>query len=1187
MRIKRIIWPANRLQRMAVVIAGAVILYTLLGFFLVPRIIQHVATSSLTAKLDRQASIERVRFNPYNLSCEISGLSIAQKNGEGSWVEIERFLVNLQASSAYKRALIVSRLRVDHPRLSIIRNADQSYNFSDLLGESPESTPQEEESGSFRFSVNNMEIRSGEVEFIDQPADTRHKLSDFSFSLPAISNFPYDAETFVEPSISGRINDTAFDLGGQSKPFAQSRQSRFELDVEELSLARYTAYLPGDRNFNLDRGKLSTDITVAYALPEQEAPYLRLDGTMELQGLEMALRGELDRELITVPRIGIELGGGNLLRGDLQLDAVRIQEPSLDLTRRENGELFLPNLGGAPDAREAEEAPSARQKGDGFFTFGLDRLELTSGRVRFEDASTSPAFTTTLQPLRLSLENLQTGSDDEASFELDMRTGSQENISINGSLGLSRGELKTEVRLSDLLLSRYAPYYGPYIRGAITGGTCDLDAEIAMQWAQGLEMDIREVALGIEGLSADDAQGRRVLSLKELSLRRGRVLSSEKVIDAGSIRLVGGEVRVVQDRNGSLNLAQLAAAGSPEPAPGNAAREGASGSWQFGLDELVIAESGTTFVRDMGSADLEMRVPDISCRLENLSNLPGEEAGVDATLQLENEGSLRAQGSLSLSPLETGLDIRLSNLDLRPFGPVIRNYAELSLNRGALDLTGRLALNDSGSEGGPSIAFEGDIAIRNLKTTEAAQGREFLGWKGLWLRNLAFDSALPSLHVGEMELEGLDTQMIVYPDGGSNMDRVFPAKVPAEEDGEAESAKGSRMRFAIDTVKLDQGRLGFEDGSVSPPFQTAITGMRCRIENLSNQQKQPSDIFVQANIDESAPLAVNGSMNFLGERFFADLDLDLSNISLSPLSAYSGKYMGYAINKGKFFLDSQIVIDGSKLESDHSLLLDQFNLGEKVDSPQAVKAPVKLGIALLKNRKGEIRINKSVGGDLSDPEFSVADLVMRVFVNVLIKAAKSPFSILGAMFDWRGDDINRIPFAPGESGLDQDAEEKLRKLGQALYERPELEVDVLGRADTSKDRAALREARFRRLLREQKYMDLSEEEKSEKDLDEVRLTEKEYSTYLWRAYKEAPLEKPTNALGFIKKLPPEELEERLRDSVSVSGEDLRQLAADRARRVLEFLQEEGPVSPERLFRQSPELGSDQEGSFAMAEIRIH
>ncbi|MEF8942022.1 MAG: DUF748 domain-containing protein [Desulfohalobiaceae bacterium] len=1187
MRIKQVLWPASRWRRLAVIVAGALVLYTLVGFLAVPKVIRHVATSTLTEQLDRKTRVEQVQFNPYMFSCEMRGLRIQKKSGEGNWVEVERLLVNLQASSAYKRALILSRFRVDSPTLSITRNADKSYNFSDLLGESPESAPEENEGESFRFSVSNIEIRSGEVEFIDQPASTRHRLADFSFSLPAISNFPYAAETFVEPSISGRINDTAFDLGGQSKPFAQSRQSRFELDFEELSLSRYMAYLPVDRNFNLDQGKLSTDITAAYALPEQKAPYLRLDGTVELEELEMVLRGERKREFLAVPRIGIELGGGNLLRGNLELDGVRIQEPRVDLARRENGQLFLPNLGGDSPTPKNKEAPSSQQKSDGFFTLGLDRLQLTSGRIRFEDASTSPAFSTTLQPVELSLENLHTGSDDAAAFELDMRTRNKERISINGSLGLNSGRFGADVRLSELLFSRYAPYYGPYFKGVIKSGTCDLGAEIAMQWAEGFGMDIRDVALDFEELSVDDAQGGQVLSLQEFSLRRGRVLPSEKTIDAGSIRLVGADVRVEQDQNGSLNLTQLAAAGSSKPAADNATREETSQSWRFGLDELVIAKSGAEFVRDMGAADLEMGISDISCRLENLSNEPGEEAALNATLQLENEGSLRAQGNFSLSPLKAGLDMRLSNLDLRPFAPVIRNYAELSLNQGALDLTGRLALNDTGSEEGPSFSFEGDTAIRNLETTEVDQGSEFLAWKGLWLRNLAFESALPSIRIQEIELSGLDTQMIVYPDGGSNMDRVFPAKIPAEEGVDAESGDGSRMRLAIDTVKLDQGRLGFEDRSASPSFQTAITDMQCRIENLSNQHMQPSDISVQANIDESAPVAVNGSMNFLGERFFADLDLDLSNVSLSPFTAYSGKYIGYAISKGKFFLDSQVVIEGSELESDHSLLLDQFNLGESVDSAQAVNAPVKLGIALLKNRKGEIRIDKSVGGDLSDPEFSVGDMVMRVFVNVLIKAAKSPFAILGAMFDWRGDDINRIPFAPGESSLDQNAKEKLQTLAKALYERPELNVDILGRADTSRDGAALREARFRRLLREQKYQAMSEAEKADTNVADVRISQEEYSTYLWQAYKEALVEKPENGQGSVKKRPQEELEERLRASVPVSGEALRQLASERGKKVLEFLRENGPVDPERLFRQNPQVGSGEKGEYIMAEIRIH
>jgi hypothetical protein len=333
-------------------------------------------------------------------------------------------------------------------------------------------------------------------------------------------------------------------------------------------------------------------------------------------------------------------------------------------------------------------------------------------------------------------------------------------------------------------------------------------------------------------------------------------------------------------------------------------------------------------------------------------------------------------------------------------------------------------------------------------------------------------------------------------------------------------------------------------------------------------------------------LRLSGKAHLLGERFFTDVELHLANIALSPLSAYSGKYIGYTIDKGKFNLDSTVRIEGEALESDHSLLLDQLSLGDKVDSPEAVNAPVKLGIALLKNRKGEIHIDKSVSGDLSDPEFTVGDLVMRVFVNVLVKAATSPFAVLGAMFGG-GEDINVVHFAPGRARLDDEAEKRMSKLGKALYERPELKVDVLGRADTAKDRAALEERRFQQLLREQKYLDLSKKEQAETTIDAMRIMPEEHQVYLWKAYKAAPMEKPRNALGLTKKLPPEEIEERLRASVAVGEDDVRQLAAARAKTVLSFLQEAGPVAPDRLFLQHPELGTGQGDAFIKAEVRMH
>jgi hypothetical protein len=103
---------------------------------------------------------------------------------------------------------------------------------------------------------------------------------------------------------------------------------------------------------------------------------------------------------------------------------------------------------------------------------------------------------------------------------------------------------------------------------------------------------------------------------------------------------------------------------------------------------------------------------------------------------------------------------------------------------------------------------------------------------------------------------------------------------------------------------------------------------------------------------------------------------------MTSLSPYSGKYAGYAIEKGKMSLFVKYKIEKKRqLTAENRIFLDQLTFGEPVDSPEATKLPVTLAVALLKNRNGEIDINLPISGSLDDPEFSIGGLVVQVIVN--------------------------------------------------------------------------------------------------------------------------------------------------------------------------------------------------------------
>ena len=95
--------PSARRRKLALWILGLLLIYTVTGFLILPPIIRSFATKQLSKQLDREVSIQKVKLNPFVLSCTVRGLLIKDKDGEPfvSWDEV---YVNFQLSSFFGKA---------------------------------------------------------------------------------------------------------------------------------------------------------------------------------------------------------------------------------------------------------------------------------------------------------------------------------------------------------------------------------------------------------------------------------------------------------------------------------------------------------------------------------------------------------------------------------------------------------------------------------------------------------------------------------------------------------------------------------------------------------------------------------------------------------------------------------------------------------------------------------------------------------------------------------------------------------------------------------------------------------------------------------------------------------------------------------------------------------------------------
>src|SRR5580704_6854257 len=401
----------------------------------------------------------------------------------------------------------------------------------------------------------------------------------------------------------------------------------------------------------------------------------------------------------------------------------------------------------------------------------------------------------------------------------------------------------------------------------------------------------------------------------------------------------------------------------------------------------------------------------------------------------------------------------------------------------------------------PALQFSGNLSVANLHTVDNALHQDFINWDRLDIQGLNFQHDPDRLDIDLVTALKPFARVIIEPDGSINVKRVLagpgatvvvpsgnagppvaataapppapplpsPRKgrksVPAATATAAAPAAAPGMPMSIKKIVLQSSQANFADLSVNPNFATGIQKLEGTVLGLSSKENSRAKVDIHGSIDAFSPVSITGEVNVLGAALYTDVSMSFRNIELSTFNPYSGKFAGYNISKGKLTTELHYKIDGRKLDAQHHIIVEQLEFGDKTASKDAVSLPIKLAVALLKDRNGVIDLNIPVAGTLDDPTFRLGPLIWKVFVNILEKAVTAPFALLGSLFGG-GPDLQFIDFAPGTAVLDPAAADKARSIVRALSERPQLKIEVPIAWVSDLDRPALIESKFQAELRD-------------------------------------------------------------------------------------------------------------------------
>ena len=1171
-------------------VAGLVAAFAAIGFLVVPPIAKSELEQRLSQALHRKVTVETVRVNPFAPSVPLRGFAVRERGGDerrgdAAFAGFDELYVNAAWTSIFRLAPVVDEITLVKPQLRVVRNPDRSYNFQDLLDEflarpkSDEPLP--------RFALFNIRLLDGRVDFDDRAEAENHAVTELRVGIPFISSLPAHAEIKVLPELAVKVNGALLSLTGDTLPFKDTHATNLNLDLDGFDLTRLADYLPFEPRAKLRSALLDARLVVAFEQPAGKPPQVRLRGGTAVR--KLILLDPQDRPVLAWERLGIELNEVEPLAPRIDLKSVELDGAHVQLRRDKTGAINLAQLGPAAPARGGPQAAPRKDSSGTPLALKIDRVALKFEKLRFTDQTTTPAFDALLEEGQLQGSGLDLEKGKRSEWTLSARSDAGETIKL--AAGATAGPLAADGRLdiAGVRLKRYQPYVKSVADLEIDDGQLDLG--LAFKWAGAAapaaqELKLADLALALKSLRA------RLPGEKEPFIRVGSLEMKGAGADIAAQTANLGEIAVREmtaglrrGKDGVLNVMRIA---RPEKAAGQAKPDGPQGAkpaarpWRIDLAQVSVERGAVTFEDLAIGEPVKISIAPLALKGERLSTAKGQRGNVSLRATIDKTGTLAASGPLTLDPLAARLSVAAQTIGFVPAQRYIDDKVRLAITSGALSAKGTASF-EVPPGGAFRASYKGDVSIMDFASIDKRSRQDLLRWKALSLGAIDFDLEPMKLALDEIALSEYYARIILSADGRLNLqDLVATAGTAAAADAPAPAAQprpsATKPRPAafppnvrIGKITLQGGNVNFSDFFIKPNYSANLTGIGGAVTEMTPEKA--GDVELRGKIDNAAPVEIVGRVNPLATDLFLDMKASARDIELPPMSPYSVKYAGYGIQRGKLSLNVKYGIENRKLTAENQIYLDQLTFGERVESATATKLPVTLAIALLKDRNGVIDINLPISGSLDDPQFSVGGIIVKVIVNLIVKAVTSPFALLGSLFGG-GEELAFLEFAPGSVALASGEQLKLKNLARALTERPGLKLDITGRAAPEADREGLKRASINGKVRAQKFNDLRRAGTAPASADAISVEPAEYERYLRRAYGEEKFPKPRNVLGIAKELPVPEMENLMLTHTQIAEDDLRLLANARAQAAKEWLVSEGKVPAERVFVIAPKLTAE-------------
>ncbi|MFZ5785372.1 MAG: DUF748 domain-containing protein [Acidobacteriota bacterium] len=759
------------------------------------------------------------------------------------------------------------------------------------------------------------------------------------------------------------------------------------------------------------------------------------------------LRDRDGAPLFAFDRLTVDLEVAGLLKLAWRLREFRLDRPVIHARILTDGRPSIADL--------FEEKRPVRPGGEkrGLPRVIVDHLVVGGGRVLFEDASRSPAYSTSFEPLGADVRELTTipGKSGDHAIAVRLEGGAEirwtghqtvDPLRLEGRLEIDSIRLRTVWELAGLDVPLDIPY-----------GTADLGLSYLVERREDrtFRASLGDGTVTVTNLAVHSRGGESPWArVERLEATGVAVAWPERRLTVEGVRCTRPEASARFAEDLTLDWAALLGTlrGGRSPASGEVA---AQPPWSAAIGALVV-EGGVAHLEDRSVVPaVALEVSSIAARLEGLSTDAAAPIAVEASARLLGAGSASVKGTVIAAGPVADLEISSNDLDLTPLQPYLEGTVPARVVAGVAGALGRITMRPAPQ----GLGFEGAAWLKAPDLHDLS-GNSLLGCRSVRADGIRITTAPIRVRVTRAVVDGGFATVRIDREKSLNLAR-FLARVAITD----QSSPALRYLFRspipmyLGELRFRDTEADFADESLILPFAARIHGLTGTVTDVATVGAAPARVALEGRVDETGFVSAVGTLR-IGDPFAAtELRVVFRSLNMNRLTPYSAEFAGYSIERGRLDLDALYRLDDRRLIGEHRVVAHDMTLGGKVEGSK-VGLPIRMAVALLKDEDGRIDLDVPVEGSVDSPEFAYRKVMWQAVRTILGNIVKAPFRALGRLFGRDEEDLELVGFEPGRSALIPPERDKLAQIGAGIAGRPDLVIEVEGRFDPEADAQVLR-----------------------------------------------------------------------------------------------------------------------------------